>query len=56
MKLPELLAALVPLAAPILTSAHLGHGEHGPVASLAHPLTGLNHLLVVFAAGLWATQ
>lgn len=44
------------LAAPALAFAHPGHGEHGLVAGLAHPLTGLDHLLAMFAAGLWAAQ
>ncbi|MBW6298508.1 HupE/UreJ family protein, partial [Pseudomonas aeruginosa] len=56
MKLPKLLAALVLLAAPALAFAHPGHGEHGLVAGLAHPLTGLDHLLAMFAVGLWAAQ
>lgn len=56
MKLPKLLAALALLAAPALAFAHPGHGEHGLVAGLAHPLTGLDHLLAMFAVGLWATQ
>uniref|UniRef100_UPI0005B8FE5F HupE/UreJ family protein n=1 Tax=Pseudomonas aeruginosa TaxID=287 RepID=UPI0005B8FE5F len=49
MKLPKLLAALALLAAPALAFAHPGHGEHGLVAGLAHPLTGLDHLLAMFA-------
>ncbi|MGV8422637.1 HupE/UreJ family protein, partial [Pseudomonas aeruginosa] len=28
-------------------------GEHGLVAGLAHPLTGRDHLLAMFAVGLW---
>ncbi|AKG02066.1 protein hupE [Pseudomonas aeruginosa] len=56
MKLPKLLAALALLAAPALAFAHPGHGEHGLVAGLAHPLTGLDHLLAMFAVGLWAAQ
>ncbi|MCO1981260.1 hypothetical protein FA421_01020 [Pseudomonas aeruginosa] len=51
MKLPKLLAALALLAAPALAFAHPGHGEHGLVAGLAHPLTGLDHLLFALAHG-----
>ncbi|PBY70246.1 HupE/UreJ family protein [Pseudomonas aeruginosa] len=56
MKLPKLFATLALLAAPALAFAHPGHGEHGLVAGLAHPLTGLDHLLAMFAVGLWAAQ
>jgi urease accessory protein len=35
--------------------AHPGHGS-GFTAGLAHPLTGLDHLLAMVAVGLWASQ
>ncbi len=34
--------------------AHPGHGEHGLVLGFMHPLTGIDHLLVMLAVGLWA--
>ena len=38
-------------------SAHTGgHGITGFVGGLVHPLTGLDHLLAMFAVGLWAAQ
>jgi urease accessory protein len=33
-----------------------GHGVTGFVSGLTHPLQGLDHLLAVFAIGLWALQ
>jgi urease accessory protein len=36
--------------------AHTGHGVHGFGAGLGHPFTGLDHLLAMFAVGLWAAQ
>lgn len=47
------LAALLPLAA----AAHSGH-PHEPAAGAGflHPFTGLDHLLAMLAAGLWAAQ
>lgn len=41
---------------PGLAFAHPGHDESGLMAGLAHPLTGLDHLLAMFAVGLWAAQ
>ncbi|MCB5189511.1 HupE/UreJ family protein [Methylobacillus arboreus] len=34
--------------------AHPGHESHSVVAGFMHPLTGLDHLLVMLAVGLWA--
>lgn len=36
--------------------AHTGHATAGFAAGLAHPFTGLDHLLAAFAVGLWAAQ
>lgn len=49
-----LLAALTPVAA----LAHPGHAEAGAgfMAGLMHPLTGLDHVLMIVAVGLWAAQ
>lgn len=41
---------------PTLALAHPGHAESGLLAGVAHPLTGLDHLLAMFAVGLWAAQ
>jgi urease accessory protein len=41
---------------PVLAQAHPGHAGAGFVHGFAHPLSGLDHLLAMFAVGLWATQ
>lgn len=47
-----LLAVLVSPAA----FAHTGHETAGLLQGLAHPLSGLDHLLAMLAVGLWAAQ
>ncbi|KQS72492.1 protein hupE [Rhizobium sp. Leaf371] len=48
-------AAFALSAAPAF--AHLDPSEHGSMmAGIAHPLTGLDHVLVMVAVGLWAAQ
>ncbi|MEW6453354.1 MAG: HupE/UreJ family protein [Pseudomonadota bacterium] len=51
--------SLAAVAAVSLTAtaalAHPGH-EGGLVGGLAHPFTGLDHLLAMVAVGLWASQ
>jgi urease accessory protein len=56
MKLPRHLSALALLLAPGLAFAHPGHEFTGLLAGLTHPLLGLDHLLAMFAVGLWAAQ
>ena len=46
-------AASVALLACGVAEAHPGHGEHGLMAGLAHPL-GLDHLLAMVAVGAWS--
>jgi urease accessory protein len=41
---------------PVLAHAHPGHGGAGFTHGFVHPLSGLDHLLAMFAVGLWATQ
>jgi urease accessory protein len=41
---------------PVVAFAHPGHDESGLIAGLTHPLTGMDHLLAMFAVGLWAAQ
>jgi urease accessory protein len=36
--------------------AHAGHDASGLAAGLMHPFTGTDHLLAMFAVGLWAAQ
>lgn len=50
----KILLSLV-LLAPTAALAHPGHGvETGLLAGAAHPLTGLDHIAVMIAVGLWA--
>jgi len=45
------------LVLPGLASAHILPGtSHGLQDGFLHPLTGLDHLLAMFAVGLWAAQ
>jgi urease accessory protein len=39
-----------------LALAHPGHGIDGSYAGFLHPFTGLDHLLVMLAVGLWAAK
>lgn len=36
--------------------AHPGHGIESAYAGLMHPMTGLDHLLVMMAIGIWAAK
>jgi len=59
MKARYLTAALALL--PTLAFAHPGHGlghdlQPGFVAGVLHPFTGLDHLAVMLAVGVWAAQ
>jgi urease accessory protein len=48
------LGALAGLGTAFPALAHPGHGPHDLAAGLAHPLTGVDHLLAMVAVGLWA--
>lgn len=50
------LYALALFLTPAIAFAHPGHGDHGLIAGIAHPITGLDHLLAMLAVGLWAAQ
>lgn len=41
---------------PMFAFAHPGHDESGLLAGVVHPLSGMDHLLAMFAVGLWAAQ
>ncbi|MBK8160185.1 MAG: HupE/UreJ family protein [Rhodospirillaceae bacterium] len=47
-------AALISLATPAF--AHTGHHAAGFAAGLAHPFSGLDHLLAMAGIGVWAAQ
>lgn len=55
MTLKKILGTLALLLAPAVAFAHPGHGT-GLIAGIAHPLTGMDHLLAMIAVGLWAAQ
>jgi urease accessory protein len=45
------------LLAPAIARAHVGSGEAGGFGSgLAHPVSGLDHVLAMVAVGLWGAQ
>jgi urease accessory protein len=44
------------IAAPTMAEAHPGLHMHGFGDGLAHPLTGLDHLLAMVAVGFWAAS
>ncbi|CAN7704622.1 HupE/UreJ family protein [Aquipseudomonas alcaligenes] len=50
------LYALALFLTPALAFAHPGHESSGLMAGVAHPITGLDHLLAMLAVGLWAAQ
>jgi urease accessory protein len=53
--LPRRLAALLLLGGlASAAQAHPGHDAGGLLAGLAHPLTGLDHLLAMVAVGVWS--
>ena len=55
--LVALLASIAVILAPSSAFAHTGVGPaHDLLHGLAHPLTGLDHILAMFAVGLWAAQ
>ncbi|WP_426122318.1 HupE/UreJ family protein [Pararhizobium sp. PWRC1-1] len=57
MKRRLLLAASAFAASTTPAFAHLDPAEHGSLlAGFTHPLSGLDHILVMIAVGLWAVQ
>lgn len=44
------------LLIPAAAQAHPGHSVTGFSAGFAHPILGLDHVLAMFAVGLWAVQ
>ncbi|WP_394560722.1 HupE/UreJ family protein [Aquipseudomonas alcaligenes] len=56
MQLRKTLFAIALFLSPALAFAHAGHDHSGLMAGVAHPITGLDHLLAMLAVGLWAAQ
>lgn len=53
----NILLAIAALAASTSAFAHPGHGlESGFAAGFMHPFSGWDHLLVMFALGIWAAR
>lgn len=56
MNLRKSLFAIALFLTPAVAFAHAGHDHSGLMAGVAHPVTGLDHLLAMLAVGLWAAQ
>lgn len=52
----KVMLTMLMLGASGAACAHPGHGASGFAAGLAHPFTGLDHLLAMVAVGIWAVQ
>lgn len=52
----KMLFAIWTMLLPTLVWAHPGHGESGLVAGIAHPFSGLDHILCMLAVGVWAAR
>ena len=50
------IALALAAALPTLALAHPGHGANDALAGWLHPFTGFDHLLAMFAVGLWAAR
>jgi urease accessory protein len=50
------LSALCIGLVPAIAHAHPGHTGHDFGAGLAHPIAGLDHVLVMLAVGIWAAR
>jgi len=56
MQLRKTLYAIALFLTPAVAFAHPGHDSSSLLAGVAHPLSGLDHLLAMLAVGLWAAQ
>lgn len=56
MKKHSALLATLLLSFSSMALAHPGHGLESAYAGFMHPLTGLDHLLVMLAVGVWAAK
>lgn len=56
MKRKVSLPLLAVLFLPFVAQAHPGHGEHGLMSGLSHPLFGPDHLLAMVCVGVLATR
>ncbi|MDH4655223.1 MULTISPECIES: HupE/UreJ family protein [unclassified Pseudomonas] len=56
MNLRKTLFAIALFLTPAMAFAHAGHDHAGMMSGIAHPISGLDHLLAMLAVGLWAAQ
>lgn len=52
----KILLTIFALLFPAMAWAHPGHGGSGFASGLAHPFSGLDHILGMFAVGVWAAR
>lgn len=52
----KILISAAALLMPAVAMAHTGHETTGFAAGIAHPFTGLDHLLAMLAVGLWSAR
>jgi urease accessory protein len=52
----KILFAVVATLFPVVAWAHPGHGGSGFLSGLAHPFSGLDHILCMLAVGIWAAR
>ncbi|QGZ42521.1 urease accessory protein [Pseudoduganella flava] len=50
------LAGLLAAGSALAHPGHPGHPEGGIAAGMLHPLTGIDHLLALLAAGIWSAR
>ncbi len=49
-------AFMLAMALPAAALAHPGHGANDALTGWLHPFTGIDHLLAMFAVGVWAAR
>ena len=52
----KIFIAVLTMLLPAVAWAHPGHGGSGFMSGLAHPFSGLDHILCMLAVGVWAAR
>lgn len=52
----KIFIAVLAMLLPAVAWAHPGHGGSGLLSGLAHPFSGLDHILCMLAVGIWAAR
>ncbi|HEY8887688.1 MAG TPA: HupE/UreJ family protein [Gallionella sp.] len=52
----KIFIAVLAMLLPAVAWAHPGHGGSGFISGLAHPFSGLDHILCMLAVGIWAAR